>query len=125
MHGFFVLLGDQPIVFLLLALAIGYPLGRLSLFGISLGSTAGVLIAAVVMSMIAESGFGLTYSIPSILSSVFLLFFMYALGLKVGPQFFSGLRSGAVAYTHLTLPPNRGVEVLVAAGHLKKKKQRT
>jgi len=98
MHGFFVLLGDQPIVFLLLALAIGYPLGRLSLFGISLGPTAGVLIAAVVMSMIAESGFGLTYSIPSILSSVFLLFFMYALGLKVGPQFFSGLRSGALAF---------------------------
>ncbi|PCJ08315.1 MAG: transporter [Rhodobacteraceae bacterium] len=98
LHGFFVLLGDQPIVFLLLALAIGYPLGRISLAGISLGSTAGVLIAAVVMSMVAESAFGLTYSIPSILSSVFLLFFMYALGLKVGPQFFSGLRTGALAF---------------------------
>ncbi|WP_294227203.1 TrkA C-terminal domain-containing protein [uncultured Shimia sp.] len=98
LHGFFVLLGDQPIVFLLLSLAIGYPLGRLSFAGISLGSTAGVLIAAVALSMIAQSGFGLTYSIPSILSSVFLLFFMYALGLKVGPQFFSGLRSGALAF---------------------------
>ena len=98
LHGFFVLLGDQPIVFLLLSLAIGYPLGRLSFAGISLGSTAGVLIAAVSLSMVAQSGFGLTYSIPSILSSVFLLFFMYALGLKVGPQFFSGLRSGAFAF---------------------------
>lgn len=98
MHGFFVLLGDQPIVFLLLAMVIGYPLGRLSLAWVSLGSTSGVLIAAVAMSMVAESAFGLTYSVPSILSNVFLLFFMYALGLKVGPQFFSGLRSGALAF---------------------------
>ena len=103
LHGFFVLLGNQPIVFLLLALAIGYPLGRISFAGISLGSTAGVLIAAVALSMVAQSAFGLTYSIPSILSSVFLLFFMYALGLKVGPQFFSGLRSGALAFLVISI----------------------
>ena len=30
LHGFFALLGNQPIVFLLLALAIGYPLGKVA-----------------------------------------------------------------------------------------------
>lgn len=97
-HGFFALLGNQPIVFLLLALAIGYPLGRLSLAGISLGSTAGTLLAGVVISLIAKLAFDISYEIPGVLSSIFLLLFMYALGLRVGPQFFTGIRSGGFAF---------------------------
>lgn len=97
LHGFFALLGNQPIIFLLLALTIGYPLGRVSLAGISLGSTAGTLLAGVVISLIAKLAFDISYSIPSVLSSIFLLLFMYALGLRVGPQFFAGLRSGGFA----------------------------
>lgn len=46
MHGFFELLDKQPIVFLLLALSIGYPLGKVSLKGVSLGPTAGMLVVA-------------------------------------------------------------------------------
>jgi putative transport protein len=52
----------------------------------------------VLISLIAKLAFGITYAIPGVLSTVFLLMFMYALGLKVGPQFFSGLRSGGVAF---------------------------
>jgi uncharacterized transporter YbjL len=52
LHGFFELLDKQPIVFLLLALAIGYPLGRVKMFGISLGSTAGTLLTGVVIAYI-------------------------------------------------------------------------
>ena len=88
----------QPFVFILLALAIGYPLGRVSLMGISLGPTAGTLLTGVVIAIIAKLGFGITYAIPGIVSTIFLLMFMYALGLKVGPQFFSGLKSGGVAF---------------------------
>lgn len=98
LHGFFMLLGNQPIIFLLLALTIGYPLGRVSLAGISLGSTAGTLLAGVVISLSAKLAFDITYEIPGILSSVFLLLFMYALGLRVGPQFFTGIRSGGIAF---------------------------
>ena len=94
----FNFLHKQPIVFLLLALSIGYPLGRVSLLGISLGPTAGTLLVGVAISLTAQVAFGITYSIPGILSSIFLLMFMYALGLKVGPQFFSGLKSGGVAF---------------------------
>lgn len=102
-HGFFQLLGNQPIAFILLALAIGTLIGKFSFKGISLGSTAGTLLVGVILSMIAEAAFGITYSIPGILSSFMLLLFMYALGLKVGPQFFSGLRKGGLAFVGIGL----------------------
>lgn len=97
LHGFFQLLGNQPIAFILLALALGTLIGKLNFKSISLGSTAGTLLVGVVVSMIAEAAYGITYAIPGILSSFMLLLFMYALGLKVGPQFFSGLRKGGLA----------------------------
>ncbi len=97
-HGFFALLGSQPIVFLLLALAFGYPLGKVAVGPISLGPTAGTLVVGVGLAMTAQIAFDITYQIPGILSSMFLLLFMYALGLKVGPQFFSGLKSGGLAF---------------------------
>ena len=98
LHGFFELLGKQPIIFLLLALAVGYPLGKVAVGPISLGPTAGTLVTGVILAMIAQTSFDITYQIPGILSSVFLLLFMYALGLKVGPQFFAGIKSGGLAF---------------------------
>ncbi|MCB2009814.1 MAG: hypothetical protein R3C70_02810 [Geminicoccaceae bacterium] len=94
LHGFFELLDKQPFVFLLLALAIGYPLGRVSIHNISLGSTAGTLLVGVIIALTAKLAFDITYSIPGLVSTIFLLMFMYALGLKVGPQFFAGLKGG-------------------------------
>ncbi len=103
LHGFFELLGNQPIAFILLALALGTLIGKVSIKSISLGSTAGTLLVGVILSMIAEASYGITYSIPGILSSFMLLLFMYALGLKVGPQFFSGLRKGGLAFVGIGL----------------------
>lgn len=102
-HGFFQLLDNQPIAFVLLALALGTLIGKLSFKTISLGSTAGTLLVGVILSMIAEAAYGITYAIPGILSSFMLLLFMYALGLKVGPQFFSGLRKGGLAFVGIGL----------------------
>ncbi|MEL0637726.1 transporter [Marinomonas sp. TI.3.20] len=102
-HGFFQLLGNQPIAFILLALALGTLIGKISFKSISLGSTAGTLLVGVILSMAAEANYGITYSIPGILSSFMLLLFMYALGLKVGPQFFSGLRKGGLAFVGIGL----------------------
>ncbi len=97
-HGFFELLEKQKFVFLLLALAIGYPLGRITVMGISLGPTAGTLLVGIAMALTAKLAFDITYDMPGLVSTIFLLMFMYALGLKVGPQFFSGLKSGGVAF---------------------------
>lgn len=103
LHGFFELLGNQPIAFVLLALAMGSLIGKFSLKGIPLGSTAGTLLVGVILSMTAEAAYDITYSILGILSSFMLLLFMYALGLKVGPQFFSGLRKGGSAFVGVGL----------------------
>ena len=103
LHALFQLLDKQLIVFLLLALSIGYPLGKLSLKGVSLGATAGTLVVGLAISITASVAFGINYSIPGIVSSLFLLMFMYALGLKVGPQFFAGLKSGGMAFIVLAL----------------------
>ena len=103
LHGFFELLDKQPFLFLLIALAIGYPLGRVTVMGISLGSTAGTLLTGVAIAIAASLGFGITYSISGLVSTVFLLMFMYSLGLKVGPQFFSGLKSGGAAFIVIAL----------------------
>ncbi|GAA0834608.1 transporter [Marinomonas arenicola] len=97
-QSFFELLGNQPIAFILLALTLGTLIGKWTFKGISLGSTAGTLLVGVILSMMAEALYGITYTIPGILSSFMLLLFMYALGLKVGPQFFSGLRKGGLAF---------------------------
>jgi putative transport protein len=96
LHGLFAFLGQQHWVFILLALAIGYPFGRLKLGPISLGTTAGVLLVAVFISMTAQVAFGITYKIPDVVSTIFLTLFMYALGLGTGPKFFAGLRSSGV-----------------------------
>ncbi len=97
LHGIFSFLGTQPWVFILVALAIGYPLGRLTLGPISLGATASTLLVAVVLSMTAQVAFDITYVIPGIVSTIFLSLFMYALGLGVGPKFFAGLKSSGFA----------------------------
>lgn len=102
-HGFFQLLGNQPIAFILLALALGTLIGKFSFKSVSLGSTAGTLLVGVIVSMTAQAIYGITYAIPGILSSFMLLLFMYALGLKVGPQFFSGLRKGGLAFIGIGL----------------------
>ncbi len=98
LHGFFELLDKQPFIFLLLALALGYPLGRVKFGMISLGATAGTLLVGVLISLTAKVMFDITYSIPGLVSTIFLLLFMYALGLRVGPQFFAGLKSGGLAF---------------------------
>lgn len=64
LHGFFQLLDNQPIVFILLSLALGTYIGNRSIKNISLGSTAGTLLVGVVLSMIAQSAYDITYAIP-------------------------------------------------------------
>lgn len=96
LKGVFAFLGQQQWVFILLALALGYPIGRLKAGPISLGSTASVLLVAVLISMIAQAVFGITYSIPGIVSTIFLTLFMYALGLGTGPKFFAGLKTAGI-----------------------------
>ena len=100
---FFTYLSDNPFVFLFLSLALGYPLGWITIKGISLGTTAGTLVIGVALALAAFAIYGLKIDAPGLVSDIFLMMFMYAIGMKVGPQFFSGLARGGLDFVVIGL----------------------
>ncbi|WP_114765051.1 aspartate:alanine exchanger family transporter [Vibrio rhodolitus] len=103
MEFLFHYLADNPFVFLFLSLAIGYPLGSISLKGVSLGTTAGTLVVGVLLALASFSIYDLKIAEPGLVSDIFLMMFMYAIGMKVGPQFFSGLARGGIDFVVIGL----------------------
>lgn len=103
MSFLFNYLSENPFVFLFLSLAIGYPLGRITVKSVSLGTTAGTLIVGVALALTSFSVFGLKIEEPGLVSDIFLMMFMYAIGMKVGPQFFSGLARGGLDFVVIGL----------------------
>ena len=101
--GILHFLGTQPFVLLFLVLALGTELGRLKVGFISLGSTAATLLAGIAISLCAYLGYDIRYQVPTLLTTIFLNLFMFAVGLKVGPQFFSGLRLDGVKFIVIAL----------------------
>jgi len=91
-------LGTQPFVLLFLVLALGTELGRLKFGSISLGSTASTLLVGIAISLCAYLVYDIRYQVPTLLTTIFLNLFMFAVGLKVGPQFFSGLRLDGIKF---------------------------
>jgi putative transport protein len=100
---FFTYLSNNPFVFLFLALGLGYPLGWITIKGISLGTTAGTLVVGVVLALAAFAIYDLKIDAPGLVSDIFLMMFMYAIGMKVGPQFFSGLARGGLDFVVIGL----------------------
>lgn len=96
-------LGVQPFVLLFVTLALGTVVGRCKLAFISLGSTAGTLLVAIFISLWAWLGYHIKYEVPSLLTTVWLNLFMFAVGLKVGPQFFAGLRLDGIKFVAIAL----------------------
>ncbi|GAD02072.1 aspartate:alanine exchanger family transporter [Agarivorans albus] len=91
-------LASNPFAYLFLTLAIGYPIGRITVGGINLGATAGTLVTGILIALASSALYGITYDIPGLVEDIFLMLFMYALGMRVGPQFFSGLARGGVDF---------------------------
>ncbi|HSP06337.1 MAG TPA: transporter [Acidobacteriota bacterium] len=89
-------LGSNPFVLLFATLALGTLLGRLKIGFLTLGSTAATLMVGIAVSVWAFVGYNIRYAIPGLITTVFLNLFMFAVGLKVGPQFFAGLRRDGV-----------------------------
>jgi putative transport protein len=97
-HKLFVGLGHQPFILLFFVVAAGYALARVKIKGISLGATASSLIVGLALSLIAARAFGIKYQLAELTSTVFFNLFMFSIGMKVGPQFVSGLRRDAGKY---------------------------
>jgi putative transport protein len=86
MEPFYDILRKYPELAIFLTLAIGFYIGRLKVGGFSIGSVTGVLLTGLAIGQL-----GIPIS-PAI-KSVFFLFFLFAVGYGVRPQFFHGLKS--------------------------------
>jgi len=87
---------NNPQIILFLALAVGYALGKVKFFGISLGATTCTLLAALVLGQI-------NVDVSPLLKTVCFALFMFAIGYRVGPQFFGALRKGGLDYLWISL----------------------
>jgi len=74
-----------PEILLLLCVAIGTILGRFRFKGFALGSTACILIVAVILGQLG------TFVIPPLFRSVFFSLFVFTIGYRSGPEFFDAL----------------------------------
>lgn len=96
MDAVFHLLAAQPFMTIFLVLGCGYLIGRVSLGFFSVGSTAGCLLVALLLGSTAFRVSDVHFVVPDLLGTTFLALFTYAVGLRVGPQFFQGLRQQGV-----------------------------
>jgi putative transport protein len=85
MNGIAELLRNYPEVALFATLSLGYFFGQFRYGRIGLGTVASTLLVGVVIGL-AE------VKISAFTKSVFFYLFIFAIGYKVGPQFFRGLR---------------------------------
>ena len=90
------ILRRYPELAIFLTLAIGFYIGRLKIRGFSIGSMPGVLLTGLAIGQ-----FNIPVS-PAI-KTVFLLFFLFAVGYGVGPQFFHGLKTDGLTQAFFTV----------------------
>ncbi len=83
----------NPIAVLFSIIALGYALGNVKVFGISLGSSA-VLFVGLVFGH-----FGL--SVPEQFSSLGVILFVYAIGLRAGPRFFATFQRRGIVFAQI------------------------
>jgi putative transport protein len=79
------IIASAPEIFLLLSVAVGTILGRVRFKGFALGTTACILIVAVILGQ-----FG-TFVIPPLFKSIFFSLFVFTIGYRSGPEFFASL----------------------------------
>src|SRR5688572_22916691 len=79
------LLRHYPELALFATLSLGYFIGQLKIGSIAIGTVASTLLVGVVIGLA-------NIKIDSFTKSCFFYLFIFAIGYKVGPQFFSGLR---------------------------------
>lgn len=85
MEWIFNQLREHPELAIFLTLFLGFWLGKLHIGKFTLGTVTSVLLVGVVVGQ-------LDIDVPGPIKSVFFLLFLFAIGYKVGPQFFRGLK---------------------------------
>jgi putative transport protein len=87
---------QYPQLLVFLAIASGYFIGKIKFYGFSLGSTAGVLLSALVIGQV-------DVQIPGLLKAVAFALFIFTIGYKVGLQFFGSLKKEGLKYIWLAV----------------------
>jgi putative transport protein len=80
------LLAQNPILLLFVVAAIGYPLGRFKIAGISLG------VAAVLFAGLGIGSLSSEIKLPEVIYQFGLVLFVYTIGLSSGPGFFAAMK---------------------------------
>ena len=89
----------QAVVIISIIIATGLGLGKIRIFGISLGVTF-VFFAGI---LAGHMGFSIDPKMLSYAESLGLVLFVYELGLQVGPGFFSSFRKGGMQLNMLAM----------------------
>jgi putative transport protein len=92
-HGFIDICRTYPQIPLFMAIAVGYFIGKIKIFNFNFGSTAGVLVAALLIGQ-------LDIPVTPLLKSVSFALFIFTIGYKVGARNFSGplKRKASITY---------------------------
>jgi putative transport protein len=80
------LLSESPLLLLFVVLAIGAPLGKIRIAGVSLG------IAAILFTGLGFGALSPDIKLPAIIYEIGLVLFIYCIGISSGEQFFGNLR---------------------------------
>ncbi len=89
-------LHNQPVLVFFLVLSLGYLIGRLEFWGISLGAAGGVLLAGL---LFGHFGFSMYPAIQTLGFAIFI----FCVGYQAGPQFFDVLLTSGLKYLSLAL----------------------
>jgi aspartate-alanine antiporter len=91
------IISAAPEIFLLLAVAIGTILGRIKIRGFAIGTTACILIVAVLIGQLG------TFTFPSLLRVFLFSLFVFTIGYRSGPEFFASLSIRTLAQVAMAL----------------------
>ena len=86
----------NPELAIFLTLAVGFLVGRIRIGTFRLGNVVGTLLAGVLIGQ-------LDVPIHPLVKTAFFALFLFATGYKVGPQFFRGLKKGALPQVAVTV----------------------
>jgi len=95
-HSIVELCRSYPQIVIFLVLAIGYLIGQIKIGSFSLGATASILIVALIFGQ-------LNISINPLVETLAFALFIFCIGYKVGPEFFSSLSSLGLKFIILSV----------------------
>ncbi|WP_067693090.1 aspartate-alanine antiporter [Nocardia jejuensis] len=112
MHAIKTFLQDSPEIALFLCLALGYAVGKIRIWKLSLGGVAGTLIVAIFVGMAGH------ITVNDQVKNIAFAMFIFTLGYISGPIFFSSLNRKSLKYGTFTLIEIASVLVITALATL-------